>query len=388
LRPPAVDLRPIRILVVDDLEANLTAMQAVLSDCGYEVVEATSGEQALVLARDIHFAVILLDVQMPGLDGFETATRLRQLELSSATPIIFVTAIHRSDAYEAHGYIAGAVDFLFKPLNTAILQSKVAVFAELYRKTEQLRLAALREQENKLLKEALANRDEFLSVVSHELKTPITPLALQVQSFIQMLNEDRLASADPQRMLRMLTNSQNQINRLSRLVDDLIEVSRVKMGKLELSREEINLTDLVQNTLVSFEDELKRQGCEASLSAPGEVRGSWDPFRLEQVLINLLTNAAKYGAGREVELSLTESDGKAEISVRDHGIGINGTDQSRIFDRFERAVSSKNYGGLGIGLYLSRQIVELHGGRIWVESQPGMGSRFRVELPKALPLAH
>ncbi|MBX3022748.1 MAG: hybrid sensor histidine kinase/response regulator [Bdellovibrionales bacterium] len=381
-------MKPVRVLVVDDRIENITAMQAVLADCGYEVFEAESGKQALLLAEQHDFAVILLDVQMPIMDGFETARRLREMERSRCTPIVFVTAIHRTEAYEELGYIAGAVDFLFKPFNPTILQAKVAVFAELRRKTEAMRqhtellhAAALKEQENAMLKESLARRDEFLSIASHELKTPITPLNLQVQSFLQMVRSGTLNNLPPERLERMLVTSQNQIDRLARLVDELIDISRLKSDRLELKRAPASLKALVQGVIEQFAPEFKKNGCEVTLQTDGEGFGVMDSFRIEQIIINLLLNAVKYGNGCPITVRLRDDGRQAQLSVEDGGIGIAEDDLQRIFQRFERAVSAKNYGGLGLGLFICSRIAELHGGRISVTSKLGEGSTFTLHLP-------
>jgi signal transduction histidine kinase len=379
----------IRILIVDDREENILALEAALKGCGYIVMTATSGNEAVRLVSENDFFVILLDVQMPIMDGFETARHIRAVRSAKATPIIFVTALYRDEEYEQLGYIAGAVDYLFKPINVDILKAKVAVFAELYRKNEEnlrqgelLKIAALRDQENLLLKEALHSRDEFLSIVSHELKTPITPLNLQLQMFIQMYKDGSIVNVPQERLIRLLETSQKQVERLSRLVNDLVDVSRIKSQKLELKRETVDLVGVVQNVITAFSEELKRVGCPVNVEASAATRGSWDPFRLEQVVVNLLTNAMKYGSGKSIAFKIWSDEKHGYFSVSDNGIGIAIEDHVRIFERFERASSSDHYGGLGLGLYISREIVRLHGGAIKVESASGEGARFIVQLPK------
>jgi signal transduction histidine kinase len=269
-----------------------------------------------------------------------------------------------------------------------ILKAKLSIFAEFFRRNEEsrqqaalLKEAALREQENVLLKDALQARDEFLSMAAHELRTPITPLNLQMQLFIKMYKDGTISSVPTERLIRLLQTSQTQVVRLSRLVGELVEVSRIKAERLDLKPEKIELVALVEDVLVSFTEEIKRTSCEVHLHAPKRILGEWDPFRLEQVVINLLTNALKYGPGKPIEIVIDSDERHARLTIRDHGIGVDEADHARIFERFERASSSQHYGGLGLGLYIASKIVRLHGGDIRVESRLGEGAKFIVELP-------
>ncbi|HXH75323.1 MAG TPA: hybrid sensor histidine kinase/response regulator [Bacteriovoracaceae bacterium] len=378
----------VKILVVDDRPANLIAMQAAFQGCGYIVIECLSGLEALEHVKNHDFACILLDVQMPILDGFGTARLIRKEPRSRSTPIIFATAINRTEEYEEFGYVAGAVDFLFKPFNINILRAKVAVFVELYLQHEEIKRknilleeAILKAKENEKLKRALASRDEFLMMASHELKTPITPLTLQMEAFIQIFEEGSAATMDPVRLLRMLHTSHGQVNRLSRLINDLVDVSKLSTGKFYLDLQKVNLPDLINKVITDFKEQLRKSGCEIKFNGDEAVIGLWDGFRIEQVLVNLLTNAMKYGAGKPIEIEAKIKREKVVFSIKDNGIGIEPEAHSRIFQRFERAVSPMHYSGLGLGLYISHQIVSYHNGRIWVESAPDAGARFSVELP-------
>ena len=231
-------VRP-RLLIVDDRAENILALKVVLRDGGCELVEAHSGFEALELARRYEFAAILLDVQMPGLDGFETAKLLRTFELSKQTPIIFVTAIHQTEAQAHRGYDVGAIDYLFKPINAEILKAKVQILVDLYKKnleiqeqSQKLQEQKIREAEYKMLQEKLRARDEFLSMASHELKTPITPLNLQLQAFLKMVREKTLQNAEPERLERMLEIAYGQVERLSETIDKLLDVSRFTTGRI------------------------------------------------------------------------------------------------------------------------------------------------------------
>lgn len=233
------------------------------------------------------------------------------------------------------------------------------------------------------VQQAVKVREEFIAIASHELRTPITPLKTQVQ-LIQRHLRSIVPSADPRwgGLLRLLGGADAQLIRLTRLIDDLLEVSRIGAGKTELRIENSELVQLVRGVLERFAVELRKTGTEVSLEAETAIEGRWDPFRLEQVVVNLLTNAMKYGLGKPITIRLGKGEGEVFLEVIDRGIGIAPRDQERVFDRFERAVSFRTFSGFGLGLYITRQIVEAHGGRITVQSALGQGSTFRVELPR------
>ncbi len=227
---------------------------------------------------------------------------------------------------------------------------------------------------------AVAARDEFLSIASHELRTPLTALRLALENMRRVSSRDALEKLPIEYVERVLATAERQGHRLESLVAALLDVSRIQMGRLELDVEEVDLATIVAEAAASLEDEARQTG--STIEVHGEpVRGYWDRLRVSQVVTNLLSNAVKYGAGKPVEIEFGPGDARARLVVRDHGIGIDPTDQPQIFERFERAVSSRNYGGLGLGLYIVKRIVEAHGGSISVESKPGEGSAFAVELP-------
>jgi len=503
------------ILLVDDHPANVVALEAILAPLGHELVTASSGEEGLrqLLRRD--FALILLDVQMAGLDGFQTANLIKQRPRSRHIPIIFITAVGRDAAHVFRGYSEGAVDYLVKPFDPDILRSKAQVFVELYLKEEQLKAQAklLREHERdallrageeryrhlldampqsiwasdaegritfwnragvdyhghgtatvtgellwralhpddrasvreafeegfarrqaferqirlrrasdgtyrwhlarvvpergsdgevtgwiatatdiddqkkaeQVLREAIGLREDFLSVASHELRTPLTSLRLEVENLLRFARRSagEAAGGVVQRAERIDT----QAARLNHLIDELLDVSRIAAGRLELQIEEVDMVAVVDEVRTRLADEARRRGC--ALDVRGEPRavGAWDASRLDQVITNLLSNAIKYGAGKPIEITVDVTGDRAVLAIHDHGLGIPAEDQDRIFRRFERAASSRNYAGIGLGLWIVKQIVEALGGTVTVDSRPELGATFTVELPRTRPPA-
>ena len=231
---------------------------------------------------------------------------------------------------------------------------------------------------------AIHARDEFLSIASHELKTPLTPLKLQLQTLRRLQDRGMVEGQDfHDRLRKVLNTSDRQIERLNKLVEELLDVSRINNGKLLLSPEEVDLTELVSEITQRFNNELQVSQCSLRIDARAKIVGHWDRLRIEQVVVNLLTNAMKYGPEKPILIEVrSEADGAmALIRIQDHGIGISKADQDRIFGRFERAVPAANFGGLGLGLYIVSQILEAHGGSVTVESELGSGSTFTVRLP-------
>jgi PAS domain S-box-containing protein len=231
--------------------------------------------------------------------------------------------------------------------------------------------------------EGILARDEFLSIASHELKTPITSLQLQTQSLLRSAKKGGLNSVSQERIISKLDLINQQTDRLTRLANDLLDVARIRAGRIEMRLEAVDLSQIVRDVALRFEDQMETVGCSLKLSAPPGIVVNADRTRLEQVVTNLLSNAIKYGAGKPIEVAVEADDDHARLMVRDHGIGIAPEHLERIFVRFERAVSSRNYGGLGLGLYIARQIVESLSGSIHVTSELGVSSTFTVVLPRA-----
>lgn len=384
------------LLIVDDLPENLLALDALLKAPGIRVHQAESAEQALELLLRHEFALAILDVQMPGMDGFQLAELMRSTERTKQIPIVFVSAAGRELNYAFKGYETGAVDFMHKPLDTHAVRSKVSVFVDLYRNRKRMarHLEELersrREQEvllNQLrstkaeLEDAVRTRDDFMSIVSHELKTPLNTLILEVQLRRLQLGRNNLAAFSQEKLWQMVDKDERQIQSLIRLIDDMLDVSRIRTGKLSIRPSDVDLGKLVASVVENFAPQMEASGCTLLFQRPEPIVGVWDEFRIEQVLANLLTNAMRYGAGKPVQVSVSATASDASIEVRDQGIGISQKSLERIFCQFERAEGSETSAGLGLGLFIAEQIVKAHKGRIQVESEEGKGALFRVLLP-------
>jgi PAS domain S-box-containing protein len=245
--------------------------------------------------------------------------------------------------------------------------------------TDRKRAEEEREQLVQELKETVRVRDEFLSVASHELRTPITTLKLNVQ--LALLMRDRGEETISPALAAKLDVINRQVNRITELIDSLLDVTRMSNRKLSYEFVELNLADIVRDTAARFNDEARRSNISLYVDAPPVLSGMWDKLRIEQVIANLLSNALRHGNHMPVEVCLLEENGMAKLVVRDQGPGIPAESQEKIFDRFEQGTQSRKVGGLGLGLYIVKQIVDAHGGSIRVESEPGYGSSFIVHLP-------
>jgi signal transduction histidine kinase len=322
---------------------------------------------------------------------------MRGTERTRPIPIIFVSAAGREMNYAFKGYESGAVDFLQKPLDAQMVNSKVSVFVDLYRHRKALKreidaLAAAHVQQQALVQQlqctqrelegAVRMRDDFMSMVSHELRTPLNTLFLETQVRKLHLAKGNLAPFSPERLPAMIERDQRQIQNMVRLIDDMLDVTRIRSGALSIQPKPVDLTALARGVVESLAQQAEAVGPPIELEAPQAIPGLWDEFRIEQVLTNLLTNALRYGGGKPIEVAVEAAGGFAQMTVRDHGIGIAPADHARIFEQFERTDDSRRHAaGLGLGLFIARQIVRSHGGDIEVESRQGHGALFRVRLP-------
>ena len=385
-----------KLLIVDDLPENLLALEALIKGEDRTVYKALSADEALSLLLQHEFAIAILDVQMPGMNGFELAELMRGTEKTKSIPIVFVSAAGREMNYAFKGYESGAVDFLHKPLDIHAVKSKVNVFVDLYRQRKAVKqqVEALeqsrREQEVLLaqlqltqveLEHAVRMRDDFMSIVSHEVRTPLNGLILETQLRKMHLARDNASAFTLDKMKAMVERDERQIQSLIRLIEDMLDVSRIRTGKLSIRPSEFDLSAAVGNLLESFAAQISAAGSSVNYSSEQPVVGQWDEFRIEQVVSNLLTNALRYGAKKPISVSVYTRSAWAVIEVSDQGIGISEENQQRIFHQFERIAGSHVVTGLGLGLYISEQIVAAHDGQISVHSALGEGATFRVCLP-------
>jgi signal transduction histidine kinase len=387
---------PSKLLIVDDLPDNLRALDALIRDEARLVFHAHSGEEALALLLEHEFALAILDVQMPGMDGFELAELMRGTARTRHIPIVFVSAAGRELNYAFKGYETGAVDFLYKPLDPDAVRGKVNVFVALdqQRRETARQMEALersrREQEVLLrelnatqqeLQRSLRMRDEFMSLVAHELRTPLNTLFLETQMRALQLKRGTLPAFEPEQMGKMIRRDERQIKAMIRLIDDMLDVSRMKSGTLSIRPASVELMTLLERVVSDLTLQASAAGCTISLQPHAPVTGWWDEFRIEQVIVNLLTNALRYGGGEKVEVSVHDDDGRVRIEVRDQGRGIAPEDMERIFEPYERGARNGEPKGLGLGLYISRQLAASHGGELVVASTPGQGAAFSLVLP-------
>jgi signal transduction histidine kinase len=258
------------------------------------------------------------------------------------------------------------------------VRGAVCVFRDV---TEKKHLQSEQERLLRETQEAVRIRDEFMSIASHELKTPLAPLRTQVQILQRLSKTNQLKQFPPDKLEKLMNFTDSQVKRLVSLIENLLDVTRITSGKLHLNLENVRLAPLVRDILEQHRPEIQQAGSPIKTEVDENIVAYWDRYRIEQVLANLLTNALKYGKGKEIRIATRPLPDGVIISVQDQGIGISEDDQKRIFGRFERAVSMAHYGGLGLGLYISKQIVMAHGGTIRIESQVDHGSNFIVELP-------
>jgi signal transduction histidine kinase len=388
------------ILLVDDQPARLLSYEAILLGLGVQCVRALSGAQALERLLEREFAAILLDVHMPGMDGFEVARLVREHPRMERTPIIFVTAVNVSELDRLKGYELGAIDYIAVPVVPEILRSKVAVLVELHQRRGQLQAlnAALSDARAKLDAEhqqALAERDaqlqaalehsdrrkdEFLAMLAHELRNPVAPIATAAELL------SRLVSHENQQTLVGII--QRQAVHLGRLLDDLLDVARITQGRIELQREVLDVGACIQLAIDTAEPLIRSKAHRLTVTQTlGPIYVSADKARLGQCMANVLANAAKYTPeGGEICIRSYLDGHHVVVDIQDNGIGIAPEFLPRIFDLFTQAERGldRSQGGLGVGLTVCKQIIEMHGGTI-AASSPGWdrGATFTMRIPAA-----
>lgn len=385
---------PISILIVDDRPENLLSLESLLRNEAISVVKAQSGMEALRLALKHELALVLLDVQMPEMDGFETAELMRGHPKTKGVPIIFVTAGEKSSHSVFKGYESGAVDYIYKPIDPVILRSKVRIFSELYRQRraierheqflEQQVAERTRELSHALQLAEASNKakNEFLSNTSHEIRTPMTA----IQSAIDLLLAEPLTD-DQQQYLDTISTAANN---LLMLIDNILDLSEIEASRVAIGHQCFSLRGCLEEIVATQLDRMRQKQldfrCAIDEQVPDNVCG--DPLRLKQIVFNLLANAIKFTRQGDISLGVSALPAKAgttilQLQVRDTGIGIGKDALARIFQPFEQADSSmtRRFGGVGLGLSICQRLTRLMGGEIQVESVEGTGSTFTVTLP-------
>jgi signal transduction histidine kinase len=360
----------VTILNVNDREVARYVITHMLGRAGFAVVEAATGPQALEKVAEQAPDLIVLDVKLPGFSGIEVCRRLKGHPATAGIPVLLSSATFTSSGSRVEGLESGADAYLAQPYEASELIATVRALLRMKRAEHEAQ-------------QAVRLRDDFLSVASHELKTPLTALSLRLQANLRRLKALGEGQVPAPQMVGLLGSLSEQTHKLAVLMEGLLDVSRIAQGRLQLDFEQLDLAQLVRSVASRFEAQAAEAGSPLLVRAEERVEGTWDRLRLEQVVTNLLSNALKYGAGRPVELALLADAEQVHLTVRDEGIGIATEALDRIFERFERAVSGRNYSGLGLGLYITRQIVESLGGQVSAQSVPGQGSTFTVRLPRA-----
>ena len=365
------------ILIVDDAPENIISLKKVLEVNGFEVDTASSGEEALKKILKNSYVLIILDVQMPEMDGFEVAEAISGYSKAKETAIIFLSAAIANVNLITRGYSSGGLDYISKPVDMNILLLKVKTFYRIY---EQSR--ALNEMQTKLLeeiefrKEAERKKDEFISIASHELKTPMT----SIKGYIQLL-ERSLDKEDLETTRVRLHKVQNQVEKLNLLVADLLDISKIESGKLKFNKKYFSF-DKILDHIVEIMEQANPQ---VKFIKKGQINTKifGDEMLIEQVIINFITNAIKYAPDSdEVHFTSELRGDEIYFSVKDFGIGMAKEHQQQIFDKFYRVEeTSERFQGLGIGLYICQEIIERHEGKIGVNSEPDEGSEFYFTIP-------
>jgi len=365
------------ILIVDDRPENLISLQKVLQAHSFEVDTASSGEEALKKVLKNNYVLIILDVQMPDMDGFEVAETISGFSKAKDTAIIFLSAVNTELKFITKGYLSGGLDYITKPVDINVLLLKIKTFYRIYEQNRKLN-----EVQEKLLeeiefrKQAEHKKDEFISIASHELKTPLTSVKGYIQLLQRSLNRDDKTMAQ-----NHLEKASTQLEKLNELIVDLLDISKIESGKMKFNMKSFYADNMVNNAI----EMLQQSNPDFKISKLGKTGEMifGDEMRLEQVVINFITNAIKYAPGtNQVNVTTNIKDEKLYLAVKDFGIGISKEQQHKIFDKFYRVEDNSNrFNGLGIGLYICSEIINRHGGTIGVNSVPDEGSEFYFIIP-------
>jgi len=375
------------MLVVDDRPENLSSMRQLLRRPGLEILTAGSGNEALGLMLDHDLALVLLDVQMPGMNGFEVAELMRRNERTRQVPIIFVTAINKERRQVFSGYEAGAVDYLFKPVDPFIIRSKVSVFLEM--KQAQFARERLVRELNRAynrLQKLSDRKTDYLSAASHELRTPLTV----IKEYCTLVHDGIVGETNDEQRHCMAVVLRN-CNRLATLVDDVLDLDSIEAGRMNCRRGEVRLDRILAACGDDFQECCATRRQELRVEHAGDLPTVLaDPALVTQILVNLLGNAHKFTPdGGVVSLRARSTGDTVHLEVSDTGPGIGPEDQRHIFDKFTRmGADAGGYAGSGLGLAISRRLAGLLGAELEVESERGRGARFGFALPAYSPERH
>lgn len=365
-----------RILIVDDKEANLFSLEDALEPLGIDVDKALSGPEAIKLVKMKDYSVILMDVQMPGMDGFETASLIRDMDLTRHPPIIFVTAISKEEHYVLKGYKSGCVDYLLKPLNLELVRNKVRFCMDLHLQVLENDVLIRKLKENEVdLKRSNEELQQFAYVASHDLQEPIR----MVKNYIQLFAKKYQASVD-QKADTYIKYIIDGSERMQKLIDGLLSMSQVSSGGKFF--ETVDLNDVLNTVKKDLKLLIDENAVNIVCSNLPIVHG--DKIQLRQVFQNLISNSIKFRREEKplIQIQCTESDKFNQISVADNGIGINSQYFEQIFVIFKRLHTRDKYPGSGLGLSLCKKIIERHGGQLWTESEEGKGTTFFFNIKK------
>ncbi|MCJ0741797.1 hybrid sensor histidine kinase/response regulator [Pedobacter montanisoli] len=365
------------ILLVDDTPENLISLKKVLESHNFEVDTASSGKEALKKVLKNSYVLIILDVQMPEMDGFEVAEAISGYSKAKDTAIIFLSAANTDFKFIEKGYSSGALDYITKPVSINLLLLKIKTFYRIYeqsRKLNEMQKTLLAEIETR--KNAESKKDEFMSIASHELKTPLT----SIKGYMQLL-ERSIDKGDIEIVKKHLNKAKLQIEKLNGLIADLLDVSKIDSGKLKFNKQLFSVDTLTDNILEVIQQSNPTFKIEKIGNANCEIFA--DEMRIEQVIVNFLTNAIKYSPNADrAQLKVDVIDDKLFVSVKDFGLGMLPEQQKQVFEKFYRIEeTSHRFQGLGIGLYISAEIIRRHDGEIGVRSEYGNGSEFYFSIP-------
>jgi len=372
------DKEKANILIVDDKMNNIFVLEEILSHPGRNFIRAIDGREALKAALDEEVDLIILDVQMPNMDGFEVAQILKSHKRTRDIPIIFASAEKKEHQFMLKGFEEGAVDYLYKPLDPALTKARVSVLLQLHlQKKELIRKNLMLEKYTLEIQQLNADLESFSYSVSHDLRAPLR----SINGYARIIQEEHKEQLNEE-IRRLFGNIQNSAGRMGVLIDSLLEFSR--LGRRKIAKSGVNMMELVQKVLQDLhQDRSNKTSIHIGPLPPAEG----DPGLLHQVMMNLVSNAIKYSAKKEapvIEIGSSEKEEEYIYFVKDNGTGFNMAYVHKLFGVFQRLHNNDEFPGSGVGLAIVQRIVNKHGGRVWAEGRPGEGATFLFSLPRSI----